>query len=79
MELNQVDDAIKYYTKAADKNTNNFTTPYYLKKAAFAQELKGDYNGAVQSLERIQKEYSSTNEGRDIQRDIARVKALGNL
>ena len=78
MELNQTDEAIKYYSKAADNNANNFTTPYYLKKAAFAQELKGDYDGAVQSLERIQKEYGSTNEGLEIGRDIARVKARGN-
>jgi tetratricopeptide (TPR) repeat protein len=79
MELNQVDEAIKYYTKAADNSENNFTTPYFLKKAAFAQETKGDFAAALNSLERIQKEFNSTAEGREVQRDIARVKTRGNL
>src|SRR5688572_20866141 len=31
MELNRVDEALKYYLKAAEKNSNDFTTPIYLK------------------------------------------------
>ncbi len=79
LELNQLDEAVKYYSKAADKNENSFTTPYYLKKAGFAQELKGDFSGALSSYERIQKEYPMSAEGREIERDIAKVKTQGNL
>lgn len=79
MELNKVDEAIKYYTKAADKSKNNFTTPYYLKKAALANENKANYSEALQNYERIQKEYPRSTEGLEVEKDIAKVKALGNL
>ncbi|MDO9000841.1 MAG: hypothetical protein Q7W45_13820 [Bacteroidota bacterium] len=79
MELNKVDDAIKFYLKAADKSENDFTTPYYLKKAGFAYEQKANFSEALALYERIQKEYTKSNEGKEIERDIAKVKALGNL
>lgn len=79
MELNRVDDAVKYYLKAADKSTNTFTTPVYLKKAGFAYELKGNYSEALNIYERIKKEYGKSNEGKEIEKDIAKVKALGNI
>ncbi len=79
MELNHVDEAIKYYTKAADKSVNNFTTPYFLKKAAIANESKGNFAEALQNYERIQKEYPRSSEGLEVDKDIAKVKTLGNL
>lgn len=79
MELNEVDAAIKYYQKAADKNTNTFTTPIYLKKAALAYESKSEFAEALKLYERIQKEYSKSAEARDIEKYIQRVKTLGNL
>jgi tetratricopeptide (TPR) repeat protein len=79
MELNKVDEAIKFYLKAAEKSNNNFTTPFYLKKAGFAYEQKSNFSEALALYERIQKEYSKSNEGKEIERDIAKVKALGNL
>jgi tetratricopeptide (TPR) repeat protein len=79
MELNKADDAIKYYLKAAEKNSNDFTSPIYLKKAAFAYEMKGSFTDALGTYERIKREYSRSAEGKEIERDIARVKAKGNL
>jgi len=79
MELNKVDEAIKFYLKAAEKSNNNFTTPFYLKKAGFAYEQKSNFSEALALYERIQKEYDKSNEGKEIERDIAKVKALGNL
>ncbi|MDP1801365.1 MAG: hypothetical protein Q8L81_08435 [Bacteroidota bacterium] len=79
MELNKVDEAIKFYLKAAEKSNNNFTTPFYLKKAGFAYEQKSNFSEALALYERIQKEYTKSNEGKEIERDIAKVKALGNL
>ncbi len=79
MELNKADEAVKYYLKAADKNANTFTSPIYLKKAATAQETKGNYADAVKIYERIQKEYSRSTEARDIEKFITRAKILGNL
>lgn len=79
MELNKIDEAIKYYLKAADKNVNNFTTPYFLKKASFAYELKSNYAEAVSVYERLEREYGNTEIGKESDREIARLKALGNL
>lgn len=79
MEMNRLNEAVKFYSKAADKRDNSFTTPFYLKKAGFAQELNKDYQGSVRSYERIRQEYPNSTEGREILRDIARVKALGNI
>ena len=79
MELNRVEDAIKYYTKAADKSENNFTSPFYLKKAGFANEVKGNFSEALNNYERIRKEFPESTEAREIEKDIAKVKAAGNL
>lgn len=79
MELNRVDEALKYYLKAAEKNANTFTTPIYLKKAAFAYELKNNYAEALTIYERIKKEHGKSNEAREIEKNISKVKALGNL
>jgi tetratricopeptide (TPR) repeat protein len=79
MELNHIDDAIKYYSKAADKSNNSFTTPYYLKKTAFAHEQKGAYKEALETYQRIETEFSTSTEAQEISKYIARVKALGNL
>ena len=71
--------AIKFYLKAAEKSNNGFTTPFYLKKAGFAYEQKSNFTEALTIYERIQKEYRKSNEGKEIERDIAKIKALGNL
>src|ERR1700741_2223665 len=63
-ELGKVDEAIKFYMKAAETNTNNFTTPLFLKKAGMAYEGQNNYAEAVKLYERIKKEYSKTAEGR---------------
>jgi tetratricopeptide (TPR) repeat protein len=79
MEQNNLDEAIKYYQRAVDKSENSFTVPYYLRKLAFTCELKGDYARALEAYERIEKEYNTSAEGREVVKRIARVKALGNL
>lgn len=79
MELNHIDEAIKYYLNAADKSHNDFTSPYYLKKAGFASEQKSNYKEALSAYERIQKEFPQSTEGREIEKDIAKVKALAGL
>ena len=79
MELNHADEAAKYYLKASEKSQNDFTTPYYLKKAGFAYEQSGDFKEALNSYERIKKESPRSGEGKVIEFDIAKVKAMGNL
>lgn len=79
MELNKVDEAIKFYLKAAEKSSNSFTTPLYLKKAAFAYEQKANYTEALATYERLKNEYSKSTEAREVDKYIARVKTLGNI
>lgn len=79
MELNRVDEAIKFYLKAAEQSTNAFTTPIYLKKAAFAYEQKANYTEALATYERLKNEYPKSSEAREIDKYIARVKTLGNI
>ena len=79
MELNKTDEAIKYYLSASEKSTNTFTTPLFLKKAAFAYELKANYPEALALYERLKSEYSKSNEAREIEKYISRVKVLGNI
>lgn len=79
MELNNVDEAIKFYLKAAETSNNNFTTPIYLKKAAFGYELKANYTEALATYERLKNEFTLSSEARDIDKYISRVKTLGNI
>lgn len=79
MELGQIDEAVTYYLKAAEQNVNDFTSPVFLKKAAMANEDKGNYADAVKLYERIKNEFSETAEGRDMEKYISRAKTLGNL
>ncbi len=79
MELGQVEEAITYYLKAAEQNVNDFTTPVFLKKAAMANEDKGNYADAVKLYERIKNEFSETSEGKDMEKYISRAKTLGNI
>jgi tetratricopeptide (TPR) repeat protein len=79
MELNNVDEAIKFYLKASEQSNNDFTTPIYLKKAAFAYEQKANYTEALATYERLKNEYTKSSEARDVDKYIARVKTLGNI
>ncbi len=79
MELNKIDEAIKFYLKAAEQSSNAFTTPIYLKKAAFAYEQTANYTEALATYERLKNEYSASTEAREVDKYIARVKTLGNI
>lgn len=79
MELGKTDEAISYYLKAAEQTNNQFTTPIFLKKAALANEEKGNYADAVKLYERIKNEFPEIMEGKDMDKYIARAKALGNI
>jgi len=75
MELNDNDNALKYYLKAANMHDNTFTTPLFLMKAAFTYELMDNYAESLKLYERIQKDYFKSTEGREAEKYIARAKA----
>lgn len=75
MELGNIDEAISHYLKAAD-NRNKFTSPIYLKKAGLAYEDKGNYQDAIKVYEQIKADYPESNEGREMEKYIARARML---
>lgn len=78
-ELGDNSQAIKYYKRAANNVKNDFTTPLYLMRAGILLEETNDLKSALELYQRIEKEYHSSNEAREIQKYITRVKIKGNL
>ena len=76
LELGKNDEALKYYKKAVDWDENSFTAPLYLKKVATVYELQNDYKSALETYQKIQKDFPTSSEGRDIDRYIAHVQGM---
>jgi tetratricopeptide (TPR) repeat protein len=75
MELEDIDEALNYYEKAADASENNFTSPIYLQKAGFAAEKAGKFDKAIDYYTQVKEKYPTTNEGRNAEKYIARAEA----
>ncbi|MCC6691234.1 MAG: tetratricopeptide repeat protein [Bacteroidia bacterium] len=76
IELNKTDEGVSYYLKAAERNKNKFTSPIYLKKAGLAYETLNNYKDALKVYQRIKTDYDNSTEARDIEKYIARAKAM---
>jgi tetratricopeptide (TPR) repeat protein len=74
VELGDTDEGIKYYLEAAEMADNSFHTPIYLMKAGMLCESDGDYAGALKLFQQIKDKFPESNEGRNIDKYIARVK-----
>ncbi|MBN2214757.1 MAG: tetratricopeptide repeat protein [Bacteroidales bacterium] len=77
VELGDYKEALSFYTKAAARKKNDFTTPIYLKKTGLLYEETGEYDKAIQMYESIEKEYPGSQEAFDIEKYItaARIKS----
>lgn len=75
MELDNKEEALKYYIKAYKSSENNFTTPMYLMRAAWVHEDLGQWDKALKLYEKIRDEYKKSYEGNEINKYIARAKA----
>ncbi|MBS0011618.1 MAG: tetratricopeptide repeat protein [Bacteroidales bacterium] len=76
VELGQTDKGIEFYLKAANYSENTFYNPLYLMKAGQLHELEGRYDKAMELYERIAEQYPESTEGRNIEKYIARIKAI---
>jgi tetratricopeptide (TPR) repeat protein len=65
LELKDLDGAAEYYKKAAEYYPNEFFTPRYLLKLAFAHELNKDYEAAVKDYDKIINIYYKSSEAND--------------
>ena len=76
-DQNKSDDAISYYKKAADFSDNEQYTPFYLLKLGMYYETQKKYNDAKEAYNKIKEKYPNTQEGRDIEKYLARVNVEG--
>lgn len=71
MELKQTQKAADYYAEAADMRKNEFTSPMFMMKAAWAYEELSNYEKALNFYKRIKNEFPRSNEGREIDKYIS--------
>ena len=74
-QLDQLDEALEYYTKAASKTSNSFTTPMYLNKAGLVALNNKDYKSALEIFEKIKKNYPKSTEASNVEVLIGNAKA----
>lgn len=73
-DINQQDDALSYYEKAANKKENEFTTPLFLYKAAQTAMLLKKYSKAEELFTKIKDNYATSDQGIDIDKFINAAK-----
>jgi len=74
LEMNEADEALKYYEKAYTMKENEFLNPIYLLKAGQLYENQGDYKKALENYEKIKSQYPDSQEGRNIEKFISRAR-----
>jgi tetratricopeptide (TPR) repeat protein len=77
-ELGELENAISFYIKAANNNSNDFTTPIYLMKAAQVYESLEDFSKALDIYDRVKEEFPRSNEARHIDKYITRANRFLN-
>ena len=75
MQLNQPEDALSYYEDAAKMNTNNYTTPMYLFKAANVAMKLGKTKKALDNYKKIKEDFPTSSEASNIEVFIGRAEA----
>ncbi|RZL47715.1 MAG: tetratricopeptide repeat protein [Pedobacter sp.] len=74
-ELKDFKQAATYYKKAADKASNKFTSPMFLKKLGLVNENLKDFKGAEEAYTKIKTQYPDSQEAAMIDEYIARAQA----
>ncbi|HZK96942.1 MAG TPA: tetratricopeptide repeat protein [Prolixibacteraceae bacterium] len=74
-ELGNKEKAVKLYMEAAELNPNAFTSPVYYLKAGNLYETLGNKDKALAAYKIIKDKYAESNEGRSIDKYIARLTA----
>ncbi|MGJ8592645.1 MAG: tetratricopeptide repeat protein [Aquaticitalea sp.] len=75
IQLNQPKEALEYYNKAASMNTNDYTTPMYLFKAANVALKLGETQKALDNYKKIKEDFSTSTEASNIDVFIGRAEA----
>jgi len=78
LELGKTEKALDLYTKAYKMNDNELTTPIYMLKAGELLESSNKQAEALKLYDIIKQKFPESNEGRSIDKYIARAKAKMN-
>ena len=73
-DIDQTEDALDYYEKAANKKNNEFTTPLFLFKAGRTALDLGQFSKAEKIFTQIKDDYPSSDIGKDIDKYIYSAK-----
>ena len=79
MELGEIEKAIDFYESAVDHSSNDLTAPIYLMKMGNALFSQGNYTEAIESFERIKKEFPMSQEAESIDKYIARAQGMAGI
>ena len=74
-ELGDLDKGISFYKKACKNNAYELITPFFLLKTGLALEMSSKFAEAKTMFETIKNEFPESEEGREIDKYIARVQA----
>lgn len=78
VEMDNLDEALKYYNKAANYKPNEYITPMYLIKAAVVYEAQNDYKSALKCYNTIVEKYVNSNEYQNARKHKARLESMAN-
>ncbi|MDR1667147.1 MAG: tetratricopeptide repeat protein [Bacteroidales bacterium] len=73
-ETGDVDQAVVFYKKAANRRKNDFTTPLYLVRAGILLEQQKKFREAAELYNLVRKDYPNSTEGRNIVKYLTRVE-----
>ena len=73
-DIDQQEDALEYYEKAANKKTNEFTTPLFLYKAGQTAMSLEKYSKAEELFSKIKENYPTSDQGKDVEKFINAAK-----
>ena len=74
VELGEYETALTFFNEAAERETNDFTSPMYLKKAGLVYEKLGQPEKAVEAYQKIKDEFYKSSEASDIDKYIIRAQ-----
>lgn len=74
-ELKDYKKAASQYTKAAEQNLNDFTSPLFLKKLGLVNEAQNDFKNALSAYKKIKTHYPNSFEASQVDAYIARAEA----
>ncbi|WP_299665875.1 tetratricopeptide repeat protein [uncultured Polaribacter sp.] len=77
-DIDQPEQALEYYEKAANKKNNDFTTPLFLYKAGQTAMQLNKFDKAASLFTKIKDNYPTSDQGRDVEKFINAAKFATN-